>query len=226
MTEKYSVPGKMNLILFAGLALIGIFGRVVFSDYPNVETILVVCFLAGILLDSRIAMLVPLIAMVASDILIGNTIFSGSKINQIVMFTYSGFVMVSLISMFGKKRVAKSISAFNLKSVAISAGLGAGFAILYDIWTNMGWWYLLYPHTLENLFSVYVAGIPFMLYHIASGAATFVLIGLPVILFARSRMEASDCNPAPNRASLRDLAARNAVPIAILFTLIAFLFMP
>ena len=46
--------------------------------------------------------------------------------------------------------------------------------------SNFGVWFLNYDHTLENLITVYLLGIPFMLYHMMSSVATFTMIGIPV----------------------------------------------
>lgn len=198
---------KSRIVLAVGLILLGAIGRAALSGLPNIETILVASFAAAALLSPGIAMLVSLIAMVISDLLIGNSIFSGEKMNQIVMFTYSGFAVVSLISILGKSKARAALSKISAKSIFASAGIGIGLTIVYDVWTNIGWWYLLYPHTIRNLAAVFAAGVPFMARHAVSSAIIFAAIGLPIVSFFLRR--------SPNAAKLPDFKicfARSAVP--------------
>jgi hypothetical protein len=177
-----------QLITFIGLILFGTIGRYVLfgmgiQPFPNFEVIMVVTFLAVFLIRSPLALLVPLMSMTGSDLLIGNPIFVGNQMNRIVLFTYSGFALIGLITLFGRNKIWGVLGNIRLKSVGIMAGLGVGYVLLYDIWTNMGWWYLMYPHDFSTLTLVYTAGVPFMIYHIISGLVTFCAIGLPVLVY-------------------------------------------
>jgi len=181
-----------QLITIIGLILLGTIGRYVLfgmgvQPFPNFEVIMVVTFLAIMLIRSPLALIVPLISMIGSDLLIGNPIFVGDQMNRIVLFTYSGFAIIGLINLLNKNRLWDSLGKARLKSVGLIAGLGIGFVLLYDIWTNMGWWYLMYPHDISSLAMVYTAGLPFMLYHLISGIVTFCAIGLPVLLYVAKK---------------------------------------
>jgi hypothetical protein len=181
-----------QIILFIGLILFGTIGRYVLfglgvQPFPNFEIIMVATFLAVILLRPTIAFLVPLISMIGSDILIGNPIFIGSQMNRIVLFTYSGFTIIALINILNKGRLEKAFGTIRFKTVGLAAGLGIGFVLLYDVWTNLGWWYLMYPHTGTTLAAVFTAGVPFMIYHMISGVVTFVAIAIPVLLIVSKK---------------------------------------
>lgn len=183
-----------QLITIISLILFGIIGRFILfgmgvQPFPNFEIIMVVTFLAVMLIRSPIALMVPLISMIGSDILIGNPIFVGNQMNRIVLFTYSGFAIIALINLFSKEKLWKKLGQLRLKSVGLVAGLGAGFVLLYDIWTNLGWWYLMYPHNVNSLFLVYSAGVPFMIYHLISGIITFCTIGLPIFIYIANKKE-------------------------------------
>jgi hypothetical protein len=183
-----------QLIIAIGLILFGTIGRFVLfgmgvQPFPNFEVIMVVTFLAILLIRSPLALIVPLISMIGSDLLIGNPIFVGDQMNRIVLFTYSGFALIGLITLFGRNKLWGVLRNVHLKNVGIMAGLGVGYVILYDIWTNMGWWYLMYPHDLSSFALVYTAGIPFMIYHIISGLVTFCAIGIPVLLYIEKKNE-------------------------------------
>jgi hypothetical protein len=198
-----NMKNKVNLqqmITIIGLILFGTIGRYVLfgmgvQPFPNFEVIMVVTFLAVMLIRSPLALIVPLISMIGSDLLIGNPIFIGDQMNRIVLFTYSGFALIGLINLLNRNRLWNSLGQFRLKSVGLIAGLGIGFVLLYDIWTNIGWWYLLYPHDVPSLLMVYSAGLPFMAYHLISGVVTFCAIGLPVILYASKKKEDMHVQP-------------------------------
>ena len=177
-----------DILLLIGFIGLGTIGRTILvgwnlQPFPNFEIIMVMTFLAAVLLRPTMAIFVPLFSMIFSDLLLGNSIFVGSQMNRIILFTYSGFAMVALISLFKRDKFRKSLGEMRLKNIGIAAGLGIGFVLIYDVWTNIGWWYLIYPHTANSLAAVFTAGIPFMIYHIISGAFTFVAIALPVVSF-------------------------------------------
>ena len=174
------------------LTSIGTIGRYVLyglgvQPFPNFEIIMVITFLAVMLLKPTIAIFVPLLSMIFSDLLIGNPIFVGSQMNRIVLFTYSGFAMIALINVFNKERFKRGFGEFRLKNVGIAAGFGIGFVLIYDVWTNIGWWYIMYPHTLNSFAMVFTAGIPFMIYHLISGVVTFIVIALPVLVYVSKK---------------------------------------
>ena len=179
-----------QIILLIGFIIIGTLGRyiLVSSDVPpNFEIIMVITFLAVIFIKPTIAIFVPLFSMIFSDILLGNPIFLGSQMNRIVLFTYSGFTIIALINIFNRDRFKKSLENFKLKNIGISAGLGIGFVLIYDVWTNIGWWYLIYPHNASSLAAVFTAGIPFMINHLISGVITFIFVALPIIVYVSKK---------------------------------------
>lgn len=180
-----------NFLLLIGFIALGTIGRTILvgwglQPFPNFEIILVMTFLAAMFLHPTIAIFVPLFSMIFSDLLLGNPMFVGDQMNRIVLFTYSGFAMIAVINIFKRNRLRKSLSKMKLKNIGIAAGLGIGFVLIYDVWTNIGWWYLIYPHTASTLAAVFTAGIPFMIYHMISGVFTFVVIALPIISYVSS----------------------------------------
>lgn len=162
------------------------------QPFPNFEIITVLTFLAVMLLDERIAIIVPVTGMIMSDILIGNPVYTGAEINKIVIFTYSGFAILVLINTFAKKKIEPYFTSISKRSVISILGIGVSFVLIYDVWTNIGWWYLFYPHTLQGLATVFALGLPFMVYHLASGITTFLFIGLPAVTTVRSESSVSN----------------------------------
>jgi len=192
--KKGAIGNLHQVLLLVILIVIGTIGRYLLvaqnlQPFPNFEIIMVLTFLAAILMRSSLAIAVPLCSMIFSDLLIGNPIFVGSQMNRIVLFTYSGFAMIALVNIFNRKRFKRGLGEIKLANIGIAAGLGVGFVLLYDIWTNIGWWYLIYPHTLSSLATVFTAGIPFMIYHLISGVVTFLAIALPVTAFVHQNFK-------------------------------------
>ncbi|EMR74105.1 hypothetical protein MBGDN05_00067 [Thermoplasmatales archaeon SCGC AB-539-N05] len=177
-----------DILILIGFILLGTIGRTLLvgwnlQPFPNFEIIMVITFLAAIFLRPTMAILVPLISMIFSDLLLGNSIFVGNQMNRIVLFTYSGFAMIALVNIFNRNKFGKSLGELKIRNIGIAAGLGIGFVLIYDVWTNIGWWYLIYPHTTNSLAAVFTAGIPFMIYHMLSGAFTFIVIALPIVAY-------------------------------------------
>ena len=164
-----------KIVIF--LLMIGAGGRIVLNSYPNIETVMVSVFLAAILLPRHLSIITSLAIIVLSDWYLGYLPDSGNILASIIVFTYSGFLLVNI---FGTKIQNWISGKFGSGAVLKFSGAGISFALIYDIWTNFGVWFLNYEHTLENMITVYMLGIPFMLYHMMSSVATFTMIGIPV----------------------------------------------
>ena len=164
-----------KIVIF--LLMIGAGGRIVLNSYPNIETVMVSVFLAAILLPRHLSIITSLAIIVLSDWYLGYLPDSGNILASIIVFTYSGFLLVNI---FGTKIQNWISGKFGSGTVLKFSGVGISFALIYDIWTNFGVWFLNYEHTLENMITVYMLGIPFMLYHMMSSVATFTMIGIPV----------------------------------------------
>ena len=154
------------------LFVLGFGGRIMLHDYHNFETVMVSVFLASMLLPLNLALLVTMSIMILSDLYLG---YMGAT--KILIFTYTGFLLVSLIS---SKFRNKLEGKFTSGTVYKFTSSGIIFALVYDTWTNFGVFWLSYEHTLDNLFLVYALGLPFMIYHLLSSIITFSLIGFPV----------------------------------------------
>ena len=83
-----------------------------FQPFPNFEIIMVITFLAAIFLRSTMVILVPLLSMIFSDLLLGNSIFVGNQMNRIVLFTYSGFAIIALVTIFNRNKFGKNLGEF------------------------------------------------------------------------------------------------------------------
>ena len=138
----------MNMFIFTViLVLAGAVSRLV-PHPPNVAAVAAISLVGGLYLDKRVALAVPLGAMVLSDVLIG---FHG-----LTLYVYGGFVLTGLIGI-GLRKFSRP-GALAIGSVTAS--------LLFFIVTNAGVWLngdgTTYPKTVEGLILCYTAAIPFL----------------------------------------------------------------
>lgn len=112
---------------------------------PNVAPIAAMALFGGAYLDKRYALLVPLIAMLASDFFIG--------FHSTMPFVYGSFVIIGLIGLWLR----------NHKTIANTVGATLISSLLFFLITNLGVWLVggLYPKTLQGLINTYFYAIPF-----------------------------------------------------------------
>ena len=179
-----------EISIMISFILIGILSRVLLVNqglqpFPNFEVITILTFVGLLLMRPTFAIMIPICSLVGSDMIIGTPIFVDSSFNRIIMFTYSGIALLGLVGLMAKNKI-KNVN-FNLKSIGMFTGLGVGLVLLYDIWTNIGWWYLFYPHTLATLATTFVMGLPFMIYHMLSAALTFGIVSIPILYYLNNK---------------------------------------
>ncbi|MEM2213670.1 MAG: DUF6580 family putative transport protein [Candidatus Nezhaarchaeales archaeon] len=172
--------GRVRKFMAVILVILGITGRILLFDLPNIETVAVVSMLAGCILGGIYAFLIPLSVMLTTDICY--IYLRGQGLNlpgwqNIFIFTWSGFIMVALIGRLLKNEKHK----VSLKFFGLFTGFGLLGTLLYDIWTAFGCWWLFHPHTLSSLSLVYVLQIPFTIYHLLSTLIFSASIGFPLI---------------------------------------------
>jgi len=113
---------------------------------PNFTPIAAIALFGGAsFYDRRVAFLVPLAAMLLSDLVIG--------FHRLMPLVYGSFALTVLLGFWlRRRRTPQTVLGVALASSAVF------FAI-----TNFGVWAMgsLYPHTLEGLIAAYVAAIPF-----------------------------------------------------------------
>ena len=94
--------------------------------------------------------------------------------NPIYAFTWSGFIIIWIVGMKNK------LSSFDrFKKLLYRMTLTAAIAILiFDVWTAFGSWLGWGEKSLAGLAAVYLAQIPFTLYHLGSLLFVPPLLGL------------------------------------------------
>ncbi len=142
--KEKAVLNKRLMVLLVLVALAAL-SRLV-PHPPNVAPIAALALFGGAYFpDRRLAFLVPGLALLVSDLVIG--------FHSQLVLVYASFAMTVGIGFLLRGRV-------RILSVAAAA---VGSSALFFAVTNFGVWLLdgLYPTTLEGLVTAYVAAIPF-----------------------------------------------------------------
>lgn len=145
---------KYNKILFAVMLItLGVLFRTVWHLGPNIEFVTSSALLAGSYLGLGWSVSVPLIIMMFSDIILGNS--------NIFIFTWSGYLFIGCLGYLCH------LSKLKLgERILRATGLGIIASLWFYIWTNFGVWLLdswgMYPKTLTGLLQSYWYGLPFL----------------------------------------------------------------
>lgn len=113
---------------------------------PNVSPVAAMALFGGAYFaDRRMAFIVPFLALLLSDLVIG--------LHDTMLFVYAGFAVTVFIGIKLQKNITMS-------HVAASA---VGTSVLFFLLTNLGAWATsgLYPISMNGLMQAYTAGIPF-----------------------------------------------------------------
>lgn len=115
---------------------------------PNFAPIAAMALFGGVYLSKKYALIIPLAAMIISDIFIG---FYNPWIMSSV---YGSFLLIGLIGLYLR----------NHKTVPNVIGASLIGSVLFFLLTNFAVWavpHSLYPHTLQGLMNSYMMGLPF-----------------------------------------------------------------
>ncbi len=175
---KLPVKMNMNKLQVAMLLIVvGVCGRILLISYANIETVLAIALLSGVILGGYYCILVPFTVMMISDWWIYTFTDYGSAfglgaILGLTFFTWTGFVMIGLLG-----RVIKPKVAYTVKGVAVIVGVGLIATLMYDLWTVIGYWIFMTPRTVNWLFIVLGMQVPFTIYHLMSSLIFVPLFG-------------------------------------------------
>jgi hypothetical protein len=126
------------------LILAAAFSRLI--PHPmNFAPITAIALFGGMYFDKRVAPVLPLAALVISDLFLG--FYDG------VVWVYGGFLLVSLLGMAASRN----------RSFSVITGSTVAGSLLFFLVTNFGVWQsgILYPLTMSGLAECYVAALPF-----------------------------------------------------------------
>jgi len=142
--KKIQFDDKTNLLLSFSLIALAVLSR--FAPHPaNFAPIAAVAMFAGAVLPRKMAISVPLLAIVISDIFIG--------LHSLVFFTWGSFVLIALLS----SKTLRRVSASGVLATSMVA------SVLFYLVTNFGVWAegRLYDHSIAGLMSSYYNALPF-----------------------------------------------------------------
>ena len=201
-------------ILLAGLIVaIGVILRIALHDFFNgIENpwaefgyldvffvTAVIAIVSGVLLGKYFTIIVPLSVLVITDIFYAfvDPVNVAIYTSWLFLFTLSGYVFMALLGFYTKKK-----SKLNIYFIPKILGTGILGVIIYDLWTNFGFWLTYskigwYPVSLEGLGAVYAGGLPFMLWHILSTAIALVVFVVPIMYLKEHRILKADSTLKP-----------------------------
>jgi ABC-type proline/glycine betaine transport system permease subunit len=131
-------------MLAISLIIIGILLRFI-PHTANFTPVAAIALFAGVYLNKKQALIVPLLLMVISDIFLG--------MHNVAIFTWGSFVLVTLIGCWAKNHKT-------FKGIVSSAVVSS---LLFYVITNFGVWAMgWYPQTAKGLLDCYILGLPFL----------------------------------------------------------------
>jgi hypothetical protein len=134
------MPFSRKETVLVSFVLVAILMRLV-PHPPNVAPITAVALFAGTFFDKKHwAVLMPLLAMVFTDIFLG--------FSMITPVVYLSFLAITVVGMLFKK--------MNFGTVLLSS-------LVFFVLTNLGVWVLHYPLTPEGLMTCFTLAIPFFI---------------------------------------------------------------
>lgn len=142
--NKITFVNKERVLIALGLITFAVISRTL-PHPPNFAPIAAIALFSGAILPRRLALTLPLIAMVISDVFIG--------MHDLIFVTWGSFVLMALIASYGLKRV----TAFRIFAYSF-LGSVLFFAITnFAVWAQSG----MYPRTMAGLIDCFVLAIPF-----------------------------------------------------------------
>jgi len=132
-----------RLIAVVSIILLAVVARLV-PHPPNFAPIGGLALFSGSHFKKKIALLIPLAAMLISDVFLG--------FHNTMIYVYASFFLAVLIGRLIKNNRWQSLALASLTS-----------SVLFFLITNFGVWlsYSMYPKTLAGLFQSYLMGLPF-----------------------------------------------------------------
>lgn len=203
---------KQKLLLASMLIVIGVISRILLHDFFNGMAnpwdesgfgvldvffiTAVIAIISGILIGKYYTLIVPIAVLTITDTYYAfvNSTYAGLALytSWLFLFTISGYVFIALLGLYLKRK-----SKLNFSFFPKLMGIGVLGVIIYDLWTNFGFWLTYsklgwYPATIQGLATVYSGGIPFMIWHLLSTTIAISVVAVPIIYFKEHKILTSD----------------------------------
>ncbi|MCO6440948.1 MAG: hypothetical protein J5I81_07655 [Nitrococcus mobilis] len=172
---------RRTTLLLTGIMLAAMAARLL-PHPPNFTPIEAVALFGGAYVaDRRLAFLLPLLALLLSDLVLGFVVYGYGLFYGGMAFVYASVALITALGMGGLRR---RVTVFRVAGCAVVA------ASLFFIVTNFGTWLTsgLYPYSASGLLACYLAGLPFFHYTLAGTLGyTALLFGGLVLVRRRAR---------------------------------------
>jgi hypothetical protein len=153
-----------NVLIGSSLILVAALSRLL--PHPdNFTPITAMALAGGVYLEKRFALIVPLAALVISDLFIG--------FHNTILFVYGSFIFIGLMGLWLKTHK----TFFPVLGTALLSAIIFFVITNFGVWLTGGGWF--YPKTWQGLVECYVMAIPFFRNTLAGDLVfTGVLFGL------------------------------------------------
>jgi hypothetical protein len=142
--NKLTSDNKDRILIALGLVVFAVISRML-PHPPNFAPIAAIALFSGAILPRRLALTLPLFAMVISDIFIG--------MHDLVFVTWGSFVLMALIASYGLKKV----TVFKVFAYSFLGSVLFFVVTNFAVWAQSG----MYAKTIAGLIDCYVLAIPF-----------------------------------------------------------------
>ncbi|MGB0404120.1 MAG: DUF6580 family putative transport protein, partial [Salibacteraceae bacterium] len=145
------MKNQKNIWLFISLVVVAGLSRLL-PHPPNFTAIGAMALFGGAIINSKVLKyLLPLGALLISDLVLNNTIYSSGEFSLYypgMIWVYGAFIVIAF--------VGSKLNNTNVKSIL---GGSIGSALLFFVVTNFGYWAsgVTYPLTLEGFTACYIA---------------------------------------------------------------------
>lgn len=181
------------------LILIGAFVKLIFlRNAANFETIFAVTLIAGSVLGRWWTVLVPMTTLaIVEPFLWGGpyALYGSTIILGLTFFMVTGFVFVGVLGRSMKPRVL-----FRVGSVALMTLISVPLTIAYDLWTDVGEYYLIAKPMGLTFYDVLALQAPFTAYHLLSSLIFVPLLGMGMLYLSEVAWPATEESSAEEPA--------------------------
>lgn len=160
---------RRTTYVLAGIMLATMAARLL-PHLPNFTPVEAVALFGGAYVaDRRLAFLLPLLALLLSDLVLGFSVYGYGLVYGGMAFVYAS---VALITALGIWQLRQRATVARVVTCAVVS------ASLFFVVTNFGAWLTsgLYPHSASGLLACYLAGLPFFHYTLAGALGYTALL--------------------------------------------------
>jgi hypothetical protein len=157
--------GFMRTILISSILIFAAALSRLLPHPDNFTPVMAIALAGGVYLDKRLALIIPLAALIISDMFIGfhNTIF----------FVYGSFLIIGFLGLWLKSHK----KPFTILGTTLFGSTIFFIITNFGVWLTGGGWF--YPKTWQGLVECYTLAIPFFRNTVAGDVVyTGVLFGL------------------------------------------------